>query len=409
MNELFTHLEKNINDILYYDKEKLAKEDEKKKENDPIESLMKTFFETILLAERNSYLNKERLAKTGNKANGYYERIAKAVNKYLKLRIPRDRHGLFKPLLLEAIKDKEVEMADMSLLLYGKGLTTRDIQDVFKRIYDKKLSPTSVSRITKEFEIERKAWQTRKLEKEYLFVYIDAIQIAVRRDTVQKEAFYTVIGVKKDMTREILSLENIPTESSTGWRKILQGIKKRGVEKVLMFIADGLAGVRNVVKEEFPKSNFQRCIFHKKKNILYEIRSSNKNEMATDLERVFVLENDKFTVEKGKRLLNGFLKKWGKRYPHLHRKFEEIDLESYFSYSKFPGKIQRMIYTTNWVERLNKKIRRTERIRNSFPNVDSALNLVGACLIDADRSFKTYPVTSFKPALEKLVQMLEDS
>ncbi len=401
MNELFTHLEKNITDILYYDK----KDDQKE---NAIESLVKTFFETILLAERNLFLKKEQKAETGNKGNGFYDKIARSVTKYLKLRIPRDRHGLFRPLLLEAIKDKDVELSDMASLLYGKGLTTRDIEDVFKRIYNKGMSPSSISRLTKEFQIEREAWQERKLEKEYLFIYIDALQVAVRRDTVEKEAFYIAMAVKKDMTREIIALKNIPTESSTGWQTILQDIRKRGVEQVLMVIADGLPGVKDVVKKEFSKSLFQRCIFHKKGNVLRDTRSSHKSEMAQDLKRVFILKDQNYTVEKAKRKLTAFLSKWSKRYPHLHRKFEASDIEHYFAYLKFPAEIQRMIYTTNWVERLNKKIRRTEKIRNSFPNVDSALNLIGACLMDAERNYQTYPVTAFKPVLEELVKMFEN-
>ncbi len=236
----------------------------------------------------------------------------------------------------------------------------------------------------------------------------DALQVAVRCDTVQKEAFYIAMAVKKDMTCEIIALKNIPTESSTGWQTILQDIRKRGFRQVLMFIADGLSGVKDVVKEEYPKSHFQRCVFHKKGNVLREARTSHKYEMAKDLERIFILEDSDYTLKKAKRKVAAFLSKWKMRYSYLHRKFSDDDMEHYFAYLKFPAKIQRMIYTTNWVERLNKKIRRTEKIRNSFPNVDSALNLIGACLMDAERNYQTHPVTAFKPALKAFVGMFKN-
>jgi hypothetical protein len=63
-------LEKSIEDILYYD------------ENNAIENVVKTVFETILKCERQEPLNKSY--EIGNKGNGYYPRIARSVNKYFR-------------------------------------------------------------------------------------------------------------------------------------------------------------------------------------------------------------------------------------------------------------------------------------------------------------------------------------
>lgn len=396
MQNLSNILEKNIKDILYYDK------------GNAIENIVKTVFETILLTERTEFLGSNKNEKIKNKGNGYYEKIAKYVNKYLKISIPRDRLGLFKPLFLEAIKDKEEEMLDMAFKLYTKGLTTRDIRDIFEDVYDKKISPSSISNITKEFEGNRKIWQNRKLEEEYYFVYIDAIFIPIRRETVEKEAFYAIIGLKKDLKREILGVYNIPQESSQGWREVLIDLKKRGLKNVLMFIADGLTGLENVVKELFPKSFMQKCLLHKIKNVLLRIRASEKDEITKDFHNVFKLEDPNYTIDTGKENLNNFISKWQGKYSWMKNKFKNEHLDNYFAYLNFPYQIHRMIYTTNWVERLNKGIRRTQRMRNAFPNPDSALNLICAYLMGFEERVYKYPITSFIKVQDILNKMSED-
>jgi transposase-like protein len=392
MSKFNKTLTKVVKDFLYYGKE------------NAVEKIVQTVFETILYYEREDFL---KTSKEKNKANGYYQRVAKSINKYFKLKVPRDRLSLFKPVFLEAIKSQESQMQDLAFSMYTKGLTTRDIQDIFKNIYQKKLSPSSVSNITKDFEQERKAWLNKEIENDYYFIYIDAIQSSVRRgNTVEKEAFYVVIGLRTDLKRDILGVYNIPQESLEGWREVIKDLKRRKLRKPLMVIADGIQYLEEVIKEELPGTKLQKCLFHKKKNILLKIRSSDKTEIVKDFNKVFVLEEKDYTIEKGKENLNWFLNKWKKSYPSIVQKFKEKEIEYYFTYLEFPHQIHRMIYTTNWIERLNKKIRRTEKIRNSFPNPESALNLICAILIEFEKKVYSYPVTSFKKVEDKLYSML---
>ena len=67
-----------------------------------------------------------------------------------------------------------------------------------------------------------------------------------------------------------------------------------------------------------------------------------------------------------------------------------------------------MIYTTNWTERLMKTIRRTQRLRNAFPNPDSAMNLVCAAIMDMEEKVYKYPITSIKPVINTLKEKLNN-
>ena len=265
-----------------------------------VENLVIIMFETILKCERLSFLNE---CNEPNKANGYYRRMAKAINKYFEINIPRDRAGIFKPVFLEVLKQQNEQMMNLAAKLYVKGLTTRDIEDVFGEVFDKRISPTQVSLISKNFQNERDIFLNRKLQKEYYFIYIDAMYTSIRRDTVEKEAVYIVVGLNRELRREILGIYNIPTESASGWGEVISDLKARGLERVLMVVADGLTGLENIIEEELPNTYLQKCLVHKKRNILLKARTSHKEELAEDLKKVFELENPHYTPKKGEENL----------------------------------------------------------------------------------------------------------
>lgn len=379
MKDINVQLQKNIQDVLHYDR------------GNAVENIVKLVFETIMNAERSEFL----LTSEGNKANGYYQRLAQGINKYFKLNIPRDRLSMFKPIFLECVKAQDAQMQDLAFKLYTKGLTTRDINEVFSEIYDKNLSSSSVSNITKQFEQEREAWLSRELDGEYYFIYIDALFVPIRRDTVAKEAFYIVLGLKPNLQRDVLGVYNIPQESASGWSEVIQDLKFRGLKKCLMVIADGLCSLSDVVKQQLPNTLFQRCLVHKIRNLLLKVRSKDKRALADDFHQIFELEQPQYNLDNARARLDAFIEYWNTKYPWIEKAFKDQDIENYFAYLNFPSTIHRMIYTTNWIERLNKEIRRTTKIRNSFPNPDSAMNLICACLINFEQKTYKYPVTAF--------------
>ncbi|AJI74614.1 transposase, Mutator family protein [Francisella philomiragia subsp. philomiragia ATCC 25015] len=389
MKDIKLQMQKSIEDTLYYDKE------------NAIDTIIKIVFESILRCERKEFLSSD--SSQSNKANGYYTRLAQGINKYFELDIPRDRLSLFKPVLLECVKARDEQMQELAFKLYTKGLTTRDINSIFAEVYDKNLSPSAISSITKEFEQERIAWQNKSLVSEYYFIYIDALFMPIRRETVEKEAFYIVFGMRPDLTREVLGVYNIPQESASGWREVFHNLKQRGLNKCLMLVAD----LSQVIGEELPGTKFQRCIIHKIRNLLIKIRASDKRALSDDFKKVFEVGTQDYTKEKAKQRLALFIDKWKNKYSWINKKFDEYDFDFYFAYLNFPWQIHTMI-TTNWIERLNKTIRRTTKIRNSFPNSDSALNLICALLIEKENTnYRKYPVTAFSGVKDILEDKIE--
>lgn len=136
------------------------------------------------------------------------------------------------------------------------------------KIYGKYYSKSAISNIISTFYSQMEQWRERPLDSTYLAVYIDAIHLKIRRGTVSSEAFYILLGVKEDYTREVIGIINIPSESATGWKEVLQSIKTRGVQKIGLIISDNLTALDTVIPLVFRDVAHQKCVVHLKRNIL---------------------------------------------------------------------------------------------------------------------------------------------
>ena len=362
-------------------------------EENGLNEVLEIFMNSLMYSERDVFLKSQDGI---NKGNGYREGQVYGRGRQLQLCIPRDRMGQFYPVLLALLRDQDSQLHDLSFMLYSKGLTTRDIGEVLEVIYGKNYSKSTISDINKSFYEQMEDWRNRELEQEYLAIYIDAIWQKVRRDTIRSEAFYILMGLKKDFTREIIGIVNIPTESATGWELVLEELKQRGVSKVHLFVSDGLKSLETAVSKVFNQSVHQKCIVHLQRNILATVRASHKAEIAADLRTVLNPDDEDYTKSMAMEQLAHFADKWGKLYRHIKKLPDKEDIEYYFNYLDFDYRIRRMIYTTNWIERFNKSCRRTLKIRNSFPNPEAALALITSVAIEKGEKKYAYPIHNFK-------------
>lgn len=347
----------------------------------------------MMLSERHAFLDGEKTK--GNKGNGYRYAKRSGIGSKLELCIPRDRLGVFKPVILGLLDQQEEQVKNLCFELYGKGLTTRQIEGIIENIYGSSYSKSSISRITTDFSALVEAWLERSLDNYYPIVYIDAIHIKVRRDRVQTEAFYILLGLKEDYTREVLSIVNIPQESASGWEEVLQSIQKRGVGQVGLFVFDDLTGLEKVIGKTFPGSMQQKCVLHFQRNLNKHIRKTDREVFCAQVKEVFDPDNATLTPEQAHENLNTTLVKWKKRYPVLEKTIKRQDLITLFTYLNFDYRVRRMIYTTNWIERLNKSFRRTLNMRNALPSPRAAITLLGFVAIEMEEKTYSYPITNF--------------
>jgi transposase-like protein len=251
--------------------------------------------------------------------------------------------------------------------------------------------------MNQEFIEEVEQWRNRLLQKHYPILVIDALHSNIRRDhSVEMEATYTIIAVQEDMSRDIIAVEHIPTESSSGWAEVLQKLKDRGVQSTGLIIADGLPGLETSISKVFPMAKFQKCVVHFKRNILRKVRSKHKEEIAADLKEIFNVTDPNFTYEDAKNHFKLFESKWSSSYRFIKNLTNSIVSEYYFTFLKFDYRIRSMIYTTNWVENLNKQYRKVLKIRNSMPTEESVLLIIGKVAMDKVHKYRNYPIYKFK-------------
>lgn len=357
-------------------------------------------FVTLQSLIMNSLMKHERdlfVANTEHEqCNGFRSRRWYSHGFEFSLRIPRSRSGNFYPVLLGLIRSESEERAKLFNLLYTKGLTTEQIGDISETIYGRTYSKQQVSYLSNTCREDVDKWLKRSLSSHYLAVYIDATFIATRRDKqVSKEAYYTILGVLEDGSREVLSVVNHPTEGAICWKEELEALKERGVTQIDLVVSDALQGIENAVCAAFPQASHQFCVAHVKRQILNCVSHKDKPQMAEELNEVFTLENKEIGSLSGHKLFITFVAKWEKKYPIL-KKYKADRNSAYFTYMDFPVQVQRCIYTTNWIERLNRKYKRTIKMRTSMPSNKSVLFLLASVAMEETKTTYSRKIYQWK-------------
>jgi transposase-like protein len=344
-----------------------------------LQELMEIMLESMMMSERKEYLS----SVDGNKGNGYRQGRSYGHGRMLEFRIPRDRYGNFHPKILALLRDQELECERLAGVLYTRGLTQSQVGDIFEDIYGEHYSKASISRMIEYLRKDVEAWLSRSLESYYPVVFVDAIHIKIhRKRTVETEAFYVLLGVKEDKTREVLGIYNNPTESATGWKEMFEKLRERGVERIGLLVADGLIGLPTALCEVYPTTRLQRCVTHLKRNLLNKVRHGDKKALSDDLRDVFRTGQKDYTREQAWERWAAMCLKWGNYYRSFKRMSEDVEYKYYFTYLDYHYRIQSMIYTTNWIERLQKDFRRVLKMRGAMPNEDSVLVLMGKVAMD---------------------------
>ena len=310
----------------------------------------------------------------------------------LTFRIPSNRYGYFHPRILAILRHQEDECERLAGTLYTKGLTQEQVGEVFQDIYGEHYSKASISRMLDYLREDVSQWLTRSLEAYYPIVFIDCVHMKIhRKRSVETEAFYVVLAVREDKRREVLRIFNKPTESALGWGEMLTELQERGIRKIGLVCADGLKGLEDVISAVFPGTPLQRCTTHLKRNLLSCVRNGDKGELAEDLRQVFRTGDRSYTVESAWKQWQTLCEKWGQDYRSFRRRGEDPAYKVYFTYLNYEAKIQSMIYTTNWIERLQKDFRRVTRMQGAMPNEESVLLLMGKTAMDKKSYLRPVP------------------
>ncbi len=307
-----------------------------------------------------------------NSRNGYSKKTVKTELGPVEINIPRDRNGEFEPKIIAKHQRSANGIEDKILSLYATGMTTRDIAEQVKELYGVDISAETVSNITNRILPLVSDWQNRPLENTYSFVFMDAIHYKVREDKqIVCKAAYVVVGVNLDGYKEVLGIWIGANESSKFWLSVLNDLKNRGVQNVLIFCVDGLKGFKEAISAAYPFSKIQRCIIHQIRSSMKYVPYKDRKTFTSDLKSVYTSVNE----EAGMENLLSIKEKWNNKYPNAIKSWED-NWDCLSTFFAFPDNIRKIIYTTNVIESLNSQFRKVTKTKLIFPNDDSLLKML---------------------------------
>ena len=321
------------------------------------------------------YRNKE----TEDSRNGYSAKTVTSSMGPIELDIPRDRNGEFEPQIVKKHQTDISTIEDQVLSMYAKGMTTRDISKHLQDVYGVAASAEMIAHMTDRILPIAREWQNRPVERKYAIVYMDAVHFNVREDNrTVKKAVYVAIGIRVTGQKEVLGMWIGGNESAKYWLGVLNEIKNRGTEDIMIVSVDGLTGFVDAIQAVFPKAEVQRCIVHQIRYSTKFISYKDRKEFVKDLKLVYKADTEEMAVV----ALDALEDKWGAKYPASVTSWRNNwpQLSVYF---KYPPEIRRLIYTTNAIENFNRQLRKVTKAKSVFPTDDALFKILYLAMSEA--------------------------
>lgn len=278
------------------------------------------------------YKNKD----TENSRNGHSSKHLRTSFGDVEVSVPRDRKGEFEPQLLKKNQTSiSQDIEEKILSMYAKGMTTSDIEEHIQDIYGLEVSDTTVSRITDKILPIAREWQQRPLETVYAVVFLDAIHYHVRSEgQIVKKAVYIAIGIDLDGKKDVLGMWVGENESAKYWANVLNSLKNRGIQDILIACTDNLTGFSAAIEAVFPKTEIQNCSIHQLRNSSKYVSYKDIKALMADLKSVYAAATEQAALD----ALDVFSDRWDKKYPKISQSWRDNwpNLSTYF---KYPQKV----------------------------------------------------------------------
>ena len=361
--------------------------------------LQKAMVERMLEAEMSNHLGYKKYEDSkdnGNYRNGKSQKRVVTESSDFQVDVPRDRLGNFEPKIIGKYQRRLPEFDQKIISMYARGMTVREIQGHIEEIYQTDVSPDLISTITDEVIAEVQEWQARPLDRLYPIVYLDAIVVKIRDNgQVMNKSLYLAIGINMEGHKEVLGMWIAKTEGAKFWLSVVNELKNRGLQDILIACVDGLKGFADAINTVFPETQIQLCIVHMVRNSLKFVPWKNRKAVVADLRKIYTACNE----EQARIELDDFHEKWDGLYPMIGASWER-NWSGIVPFMAYPDFIRKAIYTTNAIESINYGIRKVTRNRSIFPDDKAAYKLVYLALRNMAKRWNM-PIHNWKEAINQ--------
>jgi putative transposase len=348
--------------------------------------LTKVVLEGALEGEMDAHLGYARHDPAGrdggNSRNGHRSKTVLTEAGPVEVSVPRDRDASFDPKIVAKRQRRLGGIDDMVISLVAKGLTTGEVQAHLAEIYGTEVSRDTISTITDRVLDGLAEWQSRPLDAVYAVLFIDVINVKIRDGQVANRPIYVVLGVTADGERDIVGMwagEHGDGEGAKFWLRVLSEIKNRGTADVLMVVCDGLKGLPDAIAAVWPQAVTQTCVVHLLRNSFRYASRKDWDAIARALRPVYTAPSEAAALD----AFAQFAGTWEARYPAIVKLWESAWAE-FVPFLGFDKEIRTLICTTNAIESLNARFRRSVKARGHFPTEQAALKHLYLVIISLD-------------------------
>ena len=373
-------------------------------ENGLLADLKKRVVEKALAGELTHHLGYrpgEKPEGQENHRNGYSRKTVLGEEGAMEIAIPRDREGSFEPRLIAKGQKRFEGFDEKVVAMYARGMTVREIQGFLLDQYKVEVGADFISTVTDSVLEEVQEWQSRALERMYPVVFFDALRVKIRDEgTVRNKAVYLALGIAPEGTKEVLGIWVEQNEGAKFWLKVMNELRNRGVEDILIAVVDGLKGFPEAITTVFPEANVQTCIVHLIRHSLSFCGWKERKKVAAELKTVYQAEN----AEAAARRLTEFEQgPWGKKFPMIVASWKR-NWEQVIPFFAYGPEIRKIIYTTNAIESLHMQLRKVLKNRGHFPTDESAVKLIYLALRNITKKWNRPPMSWKAAAVQFAIQ-----
>lgn len=355
----------------------------------PVKASLSLILNSLMEKERDEYINAlshQRTEERNGYRNGYYGRELITAVGSIKLKVPRTRDGEFSTTVFQKYKRCEQALILSMIEMVVNGVSTRKVTRIVEELCGTSVSKSLVSNLTKSLDPVINEWRNRPLNTLYYpYIYVDALYIKVREnDKVVSKSVHVACGVNEKGQREVIGLKISHVESTESWSSFFDYLKSRGLQSPKLVISDAHGGLVNAIKESFLGASWQRCTVHLLRNIIDSLPKKGSTEARHELSDIFKNSDLKVARDLKTRFVEKYVdvKGYFKAIEKLEAGFEDA-----IQFHSHPVEHHIKLRTTNMIERLNREIRRREKVIQIFPNDQSAIRLIGAVLMNADEEW----------------------
>lgn len=336
-------------------------------------NLVKDLTQIALQGEIESHLTESALEEGTNRRNGYTSKQMRSPSGSFELQVPRDRNGTFEPQLVKKRQTVLTEELDEKILnLYALGTSYEGIHSHLEEIYGVEVSSATITNVTDRLLPTLTEWRNRPLEAIYVIVFLDAMFFKSRQDNkVTTKVVYNVMGINQEGEKDILGFYACETEGAHFWLGVLNDLKSRGVEDILIACIDGLKGFPEAISACYPKTEIQLCVVHQIRHSIKHVASKDQKKFMVDLKTVYQASS-KELAEDNLLMLD---EKWGSKYPMVIKSWQ-THWENLSTYFKYSPEVRKLIYTTNPIEGFHRQIRKYTKTKGAFTSDNALFKLI---------------------------------